>query len=117
MSRLGLFTAAIRLAEWLPAPLLYRLARISGFLEVLPEDERGRAWAALGDVALRWTNTHRYRSEAELRTFLVGAGLFRMPGGAGRRGELVKANVEAVVWGATTLVTMGEQRWKTSVRG
>jgi KDO2-lipid IV(A) lauroyltransferase len=42
MSRLGLFTAGVRLAEWLPAPLLYRLARIAALLLSLIPTAAGR---------------------------------------------------------------------------
>jgi phosphatidylinositol dimannoside acyltransferase len=42
MIRLGLFSAVVRLAEWLPAPLVYRLARAVGLLLSLLPTAPGR---------------------------------------------------------------------------
>ncbi|MGH2354863.1 MAG: lysophospholipid acyltransferase family protein [Chloroflexota bacterium] len=51
MIRLGLFAAGVRLAEWLPAPLLYGLARVVGrLLSMLPLASRERLRRNLGQV-------------------------------------------------------------------
>ena len=47
--------------------LLYREAQ---FDAIVPPDEKEKVNAALTEIARRWSNSHRYRSEEALRLFL-----------------------------------------------
>lgn len=96
---------------------LRRLAEESRFLTFVPEALRGTARAALGDLATRWSNDHRYRSSDALRQFLNAAGLFRLTGGRTVRGNVVRYNAEIVIDAMEMLVTIGDRRWKSTARG
>ena len=95
---------------------LYQLAQISGFLDILPDEARGDVTSALADVATRWSNLHRYRSHDALRIFLIRGKLHRLSGNRTVRGDLVRANANAIVSGATAIVTAGNLRWHSSLK-
>lgn len=93
---------------------LRRLAESGRFFEFMPEEEKANLSAALGDVYTRWQNNHRYRSEAALRHYLNAQNLFRLGEGRTIQGDVVKYNSSIILDGATTLVTAGVVRWKSS---
>jgi HEPN domain-containing protein len=95
---------------------LYDLARISGFLGAIPEGLKEEVAEALTDVTTRWSNAHRYRSHDALRAFLVNAGLHRLGRGRTVQGDVVAYNADAIVTGASTIVTVGVRRWNSSSR-
>ena len=88
--------------------LLYKAAR---FAEFIPAGKQVEISAALGDVVTRWSNDHRYRSEAALRSFFKRANLHR-----GIKGDFVKENTRRIVNAATTIVILGVSRWNVSFK-
>jgi hypothetical protein len=93
---------------------LRRLAQSGRFFEFIPLEQQASLAAALGDVYTRWQNNHRYRSEAALRRYLNAQNLYRLPEGRTIQGDVVKYNSSIILDGATTLVTAGVVRWKSS---
>ena len=59
---------------------------------------------ALLEVTRRWSNSHRYRSEAALRLFLLRANL-------GRAGKFVRESSRKIVNAAATIVKIGVLQW------
>jgi hypothetical protein len=59
-------------------------------------------------IGPRWSNKHRYRSEAALRAFLKRGGFDRRI-----RGDYLKENARIVVNAAARIVNLGLLRWKT----
>ncbi len=86
---------------------LYKLWKESGFSAIIPHRHAERYGNTLTDIAIRWSNSHRYRSENALRTFLKRGKLDR-----GIKGDFVKENARRAVNAATDLVTIGILRWK-----
>ena len=87
---------------------LYELWTESGIGAVVPMKYAGRYGTVLADVATRWSNSHRYRSENALRAFLKRGKLDR-----GIKGDFLKENARRIVNAATELVTLGILKWKT----
>ena len=85
------------------------LLRICGIKESLKPDELIRLENAVGEVAVRWSNTHRYRSNHGLRAFLRAANLHR-----GIKGDFVKENARRAVYAALNAVQIGVQQWTKS---
>ena len=86
---------------------LFELARESHFADHVPNPLAAQYAADLGVVAWRWSNSHRYRSEAALRKYLKRAGLDR-----GIKGDALKENARRAVESAIDLVKLGERLWK-----
>jgi hypothetical protein len=78
------------------------LMRDSGFLAALPPRHAPAVSAALGEVWLRWRNSHRYLSLNGLKRFLVRRGLHRR-----LRGDPVKENTRMTVENALIIVEHG----------
>lgn len=87
---------------------LYKLAR---FGDVIPDHLRDQVTAALGTVILQWSNSHRFRSEMELRNWLVKRRLY-----VGIKGDFVKERTRRILNAATEIVTVGVRRWNRSSR-
>ena len=82
--------------------ILYRDAKFDSI--VAPEDNE-RVNTALIEVTRRWTNSHRYRSEAALRLFLRRARI-------GSTGKFVRESSRRIVEDAGIVVEMGVKKWK-----
>jgi HEPN domain-containing protein len=82
---------------------LRRAARFFDDVDELILQSAGRQFA---DVATRWSNLHRYRSTAAMKTFLKHGRFDRRI-----RGDFLKENARIVVAGATTVVQIGEKKW------
>lgn len=76
----------------------------SRFGERLAPEDAQRILAALAEVITRWSNSHRYRSEAALREYLRRAGL-------NGKGKFVKESSRRIVNAALMLVDQGALRW------
>jgi HEPN domain-containing protein len=87
---------------------LYELAIAARFAENVTERSRERYDANLGAVASRWSNNHRFRSEAALRARYKRAKLDR-----GVQGDFLKENVRRLINAAMEVVTLGATRWKS----
>ncbi len=81
--------------------ILYNDAQFGAI--VPPEDEE-QVSIALLEVTRRWSNSHRYRSEAALRLFLLRANL-------GRTGKFVRESSRKIVNAAATIVEIGVLQW------
>lgn len=92
---------------------LYELARASQLLSALNDEQRQQFAADLSDVAVRWSNNHRYRSETALRTFLNNAGLFRIRNKQTLRGNSLEYNGRIMIDAATRIVSLGVLRWQS----
>jgi hypothetical protein len=89
---------------------LLKLAKRSGFLESFRDEEsRDRLAGALHDVATRWANSHRYRSEDSLRTFLTKRKMYRV----GRRHirNVVEFHAREISSAANAIVAAGVENW------
>lgn len=80
---------------------LYEAAQFS---DVVPEESRPEIEAALIEVARRWSNSHRYRSECALGDYL-------RQGGFGRKGKFIKESSRRIVNAALILVNQEVLRW------
>jgi len=80
---------------------LYRDAQFASF--VSPGEEQ-KVTAALTEVARRWSNSHRYRSERALRLFLRRANL-------GQTGKFVRESSRRIVDAAIVIVDQGVLKW------
>lgn len=87
---------------------LHHLAKAAKFITVVPARRVQEYTAALGLMGPRWSNKHRYRSEAALRAFLKRGGFDRQI-----RGDFLKENARVVVNAATFIVNVGLLRWTT----
>lgn len=92
---------------------LYELAKVSNFFGGLGEEDSERGRALLGEVIVRWTNTHRYRSLKVLRSFVIKAGLHHLSGSQTVRGDVVAHNGRILVASAKQLVEMGVRKWES----
>jgi hypothetical protein len=64
--------------------------------------------AHLDQVATQWSNSHRYRSERALRSFLKSAKLDRSV----RKGDFLKELTRRMVNAATQIVVIGVRKWQ-----
>jgi hypothetical protein len=87
---------------------LYRLAR---FADVVSESSMEEMSAALGDVVTLWSNDHRFLSEAGLRKRWTKSRLYK-----GIKGDFVKERVRQLVNSASSIVSVGAAKWKTSFK-
>lgn len=85
---------------------LHELLKASNIKRLLTPAETAQCASAAADVAIRWSNSHRYRSEKALRSFFRTARLNR-----GVRGDFVKENVRRAVIAAAFVVRLGVERW------
>jgi hypothetical protein len=86
---------------------LIELAKESRIAEHVPAAMGEKYAADLGVVAWRWSNSHRYRSEAAVRKYFNRAGLDR-----GIKGDALKENARRLVNSAIDLVKLGDRLWK-----
>lgn len=91
---------------------LLEIARSAKFTQNMPDTLREQVTADLNDVALRWSNAHRYRSEAALRGFLNRAKLNRFGEGRTIRGSVVSYNASILVEAAVRVVDVGTKQWE-----
>ncbi|MBE0535291.1 MAG: HEPN domain-containing protein [Phycisphaerae bacterium] len=85
---------------------LMEIFKKSGFGDIVPDSQRERIGAAIGDVVSRWQNDHRYRSEESLRRYLKKKKL-----NLKIKGDFVKENSRRIVNAAWDLVTIGAKAW------
>ena len=71
---------------------------------IVTPDEEAQVCVALLEVTRRWSNSHRYRSEAALRLFLLRANL-------GRTGRFVRESSRKIVNAAAIIVEIGVLQW------
>lgn len=90
---------------------LRALAEESGFIARVPAQHQLEIATALHEVALRWSNSHRFRSIDALRRFCVRAGLHGLPAGRTVR-DVVRHNAVQVVAEARKIVDIGERLWR-----
>ncbi len=76
----------------------------AGFASIVPQENQEAVGAALSEVSRRWSNSHRYRSEAALRLFLRRANL-------GGTGKFVRESSRKIVNAATLVVEIGAVKW------
>ena len=88
---------------------LSELAKESRFAERVPAALQERYAALLGSVAVRWSNNHRYRSEAAMRSFFKRAHLDRKI-----KGDFLKENARIIINASVELVAIGDRAWKSS---
>lgn len=87
---------------------LYDLARSAKFVQIVPPGRTDEYDKALIDVAVRWSNNHRYRSDAAVRSFLRRAELNRKV-----KGDFLKENARRAIDAAFFLVNLGLLKWKS----
>lgn len=85
---------------------LYELAKEAKFSEKVPKKLTEKYAADLGVVAVRWNNSHRYRSEQAARKYLNRASLYK-----GIKGDVLKENTRKTINAATDIVALGAKRW------
>lgn len=85
---------------------LGKLAKASGFLDIISSERVEVISAALSEVEARWQNDHRFRSEESLRRFLVERKLYLRI-----KGDFVKESSRRIVNAATELVNLGARQW------
>ena len=83
--------------------VLYRDAQFDALLTPLEQEIVN---AALIEVTRRWSNSHRYRSEAAFRLFLRRARI-------GRSGKFVRESSRKIAEDAAVIVEIGVRKWKT----
>jgi HEPN domain-containing protein len=85
---------------------LEALRRTARFMDDLRGSSLDAATLAFANVVTRWSNLHRYRSTQAMRVFLKAGRFDRRI-----RGDFLKENSRIALVAATTLVTIGEQKW------
>lgn len=86
---------------------LAELAEEAGSPNCLVGEDHRRFLIALGDLVLRWRNSHRFRSHEALRRFLKGLELDRRI-----KGDFVKENSRVASSAALEIVRIGVQKWE-----
>jgi hypothetical protein len=85
---------------------LYDLAKAARFDSIVPSEERRRYGAALDSIARRWSNSHRYRSESAMRSYLKRLKLDRRISG-----DFVKENARQAALACGFIVSIGVRQW------
>ena len=83
---------------------LQALYRDAQFAAILAPDDEEKIISALTEIARRWSNSHRYRSERALRLFLRRANL-------GHTGKFVRESSRRIVDAAIVIVDQGVLKW------
>jgi HEPN domain-containing protein len=85
---------------------LSQLVRDARFYILMPTDLQEELAAAVGEVAMRWRNDHRFLPSRILERWLYDQGLDPRV-----RGDRLKFNSRRVVNAALTVVQTGDRRW------
>lgn len=85
---------------------LHVLFTTSGFLDTVPDGQRRRLTAAVGDVWARWRNDYRYADDVAVLRDLRARRLT-----VGIRGDQLKENSRIVMESAHVIVGSGVGRW------
>lgn len=88
---------------------LSRLWQEAKFADYLGKDLALQAGECLSTVVVRWLNNHRYRSDAELRQWLVSTGIARAQGS---RDDPLKHSAKLIANAALAFVPIGDQTWR-----
>jgi HEPN domain-containing protein len=88
---------------------LYELFRAAQFDRIISEERRPEIVASLTEVARRWNNDFRFRSEASVRSYLKASRLDR-----GIRGNFLKESSRIIVRAALQIVDLGVSQWDRS---
>lgn len=88
---------------------LRKLWREAKFSDYLPKQRAADAGAAVSTVIARWLNNHRYRSDKELRHWLVDVGIAR---DQGSKDDPLKHSARLITNAALEFVTLGEETWR-----
>jgi len=86
---------------------LRELAREAKFAQKVPAELYDASAADLGIIVIRWSNSHRYRSNAAILKYLKRAGLDRRI-----KGDALKENARRSINAAISLVAVGTKLWK-----
>ena len=87
---------------------LLELAREAKFAQNVPEALYDAYASDLSVIAIRWSNSHRFRSDAAMLKYLKRAGLDRRI-----KGNALKENARLSINAAISLVALGKKLWKT----
>ena len=90
---------------------LFRLALNGNFWADMSRTQKQALTGELSEVALRWRNNHRYRSEQAFRLWLTANKLFVVQGGVPTSQDVVVYNAELLVEAAQRIVEVGVARW------
>jgi hypothetical protein len=88
---------------------LSELAKAARFFEIVPRGSVDTVDSALSSIGVRWSNNHRFRSDAAMRAFLRRSQLNR-----GIKGDYLKVNARAAIDAAFDLVKIGLLKWSPS---
>ncbi|MBI5832954.1 MAG: hypothetical protein HZB16_11715 [Armatimonadetes bacterium] len=88
---------------------LVALARAARFHQVVGPDLAPLVSTALGEVAVRWSNDHRYRPARLIERWLRDQGLDRHVAG-----DKLKYSSTCIIDAAQTIVQMGARRWPST---
>jgi HEPN domain-containing protein len=91
---------------------LFPLAASSGYLDNISVKEKTRLTGELHQVASRWRNNHRYRSEKAYREFVAKERLYVIVGNQTTREDNVVFSTRILVNSASRLIESGELRWQ-----
>lgn len=80
----------------------------SKFEEIIPARQLDEYATRIDEVASQWSNSHRYRSEKALRSFLKSAKLDRSV----RQGDFLKELTRRMVDAGTEIVLLGVRKWQ-----
>ena len=86
---------------------LHGLVKEAGLLDLVPAKRKGEVAGALGEVARRWSNDHRYRPSR-----LVGRWLRDKRLDEQVSGDRLKFSSHRIVASAQTVVQIAEQQWQ-----
>lgn len=81
---------------------LIGLSKLAKFFDGVHRDYVEQVYAALSEVATRWSNSHRYRSQKALYAWIRKAGLYN-----GIKGDCLKGSAKRIVDAARVVVTHG----------
>ena len=90
---------------------LFRLAENGHFWDGMSRRQKQAISGELNEVALRWRNNHRYRSERAFRSWLTANRLFRIGGLSTTVQDVVVFNAERLMDSAQRVVEVGVARW------
>ncbi|HET6246537.1 MAG TPA: hypothetical protein VFE47_02475 [Tepidisphaeraceae bacterium] len=86
---------------------LYELSKAARFSAIVSSALIDGYDRALLDIATRWSNNHRYRSDAAMRGFLR-----RMHLNRGVKGDFLKYNARSAIDAAFVIVHIGLKKWQ-----
>ena len=84
-----------------------------GFYDGMTRREQSRVGGLVAEVAARWRNNHRYRSETALRTFITRERPFVISGNKTTRQDALVFSTARLVDTSAQIIEIGKNQWQS----